>query len=91
MRAHQPGSTIKISKWLKLKSATRREYMQRYERVNAEKIGVLLHQPFADFNANKMKITDSDAQLEQLAMDPRRTPERVGQADVADQLPNVCR
>ncbi len=44
---------IKISKWLKLKSATRREYMQRYERVNAEKIGVLLHQPFADFNANK--------------------------------------
>jgi hypothetical protein len=26
--------------------------MQRYERVNAEKIGVLLHQPFADFNAN---------------------------------------
>ncbi len=27
--------------------------MQRYERVNAEKIGVLLHQPFADFNANK--------------------------------------
>jgi hypothetical protein len=36
-------------------------------------------------------LADRDAQLEQLAMDPRSTPERIGQADVADQRPNVRR
>jgi len=34
-------------------------------------------------------LADSDAQLEQLAMDPRSTLERVGKADVADQRLNV--
>ena len=34
-------------------------------------------------------LADSDAQLEQLTMDPRSAPERVGKADVADQRPNV--
>src|SRR4029077_3355612 len=35
------------------------------------------------------RLADSDAQLEQLAMNPWSTPERVGKADVADQCPNV--
>src|SRR5690349_16179438 len=34
-------------------------------------------------------LADRDAQLEHLAMDPRSTPEWIGQADVADQRPNV--
>ena len=34
-------------------------------------------------------LADIDAKLEQLAMDPWSTPERVGKADVADQRPNV--
>ena len=33
-------------------------------------------------------LADSDAKLEQFAMDPRSTPKQVGQADVADQRPN---
>ena len=32
------------------------------------------------------RLADIDAKLEQFAMDPRRTPERVGKADFADQL-----
>jgi len=35
------------------------------------------------------RLADVDAKLEQLAMDPRSTPERVGKADVADQLSGV--
>src|SRR5690242_2901030 len=31
-------------------------------------------------------LADLDAQLEQLAMDPRRSPQRIGNAHLADQL-----
>src|SRR3974390_815051 len=37
------------------------------------------------------RLADVDAKLEQLAMDPRRSPERVGKADVTDQFPDVRR
>src|SRR3974390_231146 len=37
------------------------------------------------------RLADVDAKLEQLAMDPRRSPERVGKADVTDQFADVRR
>ena len=37
------------------------------------------------------RLPDIDAKLEQFAMDPWRAPERVGDADVSDQLPDVHR
>src|SRR5262249_21764755 len=36
-------------------------------------------------------LADIDAKLEQLAVDPWCTPERVGKADVADQPSDICR
>jgi len=35
-------------------------------------------------------LTDLDAELEQLAMDPRRTPERVGAAHLPNQVTNLA-
>ena len=37
------------------------------------------------------RLPDIDAKLEQFAVDPWSAPERVGDADVSDQLPNVYR
>ena len=37
------------------------------------------------------RLADIDAKLEQFAVNPRSTPERVGKADCADQLPDVRR
>ena len=37
------------------------------------------------------RLPDVDAELEQFAVNPWGAPERVGDADVMDQLPNVCR
>jgi hypothetical protein len=35
-------------------------------------------------------LADLDAELEQLAMNPRRTPERVGTAHLPNQVPNLA-
>ncbi len=37
------------------------------------------------------RLADIDAKLEQFAVNPRSTPERVGKADCADQLPDLRR
>ena len=37
------------------------------------------------------RLPDIDAKFEKFAMDPWRAPERIGDADVPDQLPNVQR
>ena len=35
-------------------------------------------------------LADIDAELEQFAMDPRRSPQRIGNAHLADQFPDFC-
>src|SRR6202162_4842571 len=37
------------------------------------------------------RLADIDAELEQLSMDPRRSPQRVGDAHLADKLAYLCR
>jgi hypothetical protein len=35
-------------------------------------------------------LADLDAELEQFAMDPRRTPKRVGEVHLPNQIPNLA-
>src|SRR3979409_583763 len=37
------------------------------------------------------RLADIDAELEQLSVDPRRSPQRVGDAHLADKLAYLCR
>jgi len=37
------------------------------------------------------RLADIDAELKQLSVDPRRSPQRVGDADLADKLAYLCR
>ena len=61
--------------------------------VVAEKSApTLRRRPPASFHVlGHRRLTDFDFELEQLAMDAGRPPQRVGQAHVPDETPNICR
>jgi hypothetical protein len=44
-----------------------------------------------DYIFGHARLADIDAELEQLSVDPRRSPQRVGDAQLADQLAYLCR
>ena len=44
-----------------------------------------------DYIFGHARLADIDSELEQLSVDPRRSPQRVGDAQLADQLAYLCR